>query len=187
MISASDLRKGVTFEYEGDLYRVLEYQHSFIGRGSANVKVKLRNLRTGGTIERVFGADERFEEVRLELREVQYLYTDGDLYYFMDTETYEQPALSAEALGEKVHYLKEGLTLHISMHEGRPVEVELPVTVDLEVTQTEPGIKGDTATGATKKATLETGLVVQVPLFVEEGDIVRVDTRTGEYLTRVKG
>lgn len=187
MISATDLRKGVTFEYEGDLYRVLEYQHSFIGRGSANAKVKLRNLQTGATMERVFGAHERFEEVRLELREVQYLYTDSDLYYFMDTETYEQPALSAEALGERVHYLKEGLTLHISMHEGQPVEVELPVTVDLEVTQTEPGIKGDTATGTTKKATLETGVVVQVPLFVEEGDIVRVDTRTGEYLTRVRG
>ncbi|MFQ5885857.1 MAG: elongation factor P, partial [Anaerolineae bacterium] len=139
------------------------------------------------TIERAFGADERFEEVRLELREVQYLYTDGALYYFMDTETYEQPALGAEALGERVYYLKEGLTLHISLHEGRPVEVELPVTIDLEVTQTEPGIKGDTATGATKKATLETGVVVQVPLFIEEGDIVRVDTRRGEYLTRAKG
>lgn len=187
MISATDLRKGVTFEYEGDLYRVLEYQHSFIGRGSANVKVKLRNLQTGATMERVFGAHERLEEVRLELREVQYLYTDSDLYYFMDTETYEQPALSAESLGERVHYLKEGLTLHISMHEGQPVEVELPVTVDLKVTQTEPGIKGDTATGTTKKATLETGVVVQVPLFVEEGDIVRVDTRTGEYLTRARG
>jgi len=187
MIAASDLRKGVTFEYEGDLHRVLEYQHSVIGRGGANVKVRLRNLKTGATIERVFGADERFEEVRLELREVQYLYTDGTLYYFMDTETYEQPALSAETLGERVKYLKEGLALHISMHEGRPVEVELPVTVDLEVTETEPGIKGDTATGTTKKATLETGLVVQVPLFVEEGDILRVDTRTGEYLTRAKG
>ena len=187
MITATDLKKGVTFEYEGDLHRVLEYQHSVIGRGGANVKVKLRKLKTGGTIERVFGADERFEEVRLELREVQYLYTDATLYYFMDTETYEQPVLSAETLGERVNYLKEGLTLHISMHEGRPVEVELPVTVDLEVTETEPGIKGDTATGTTKKATLETGLVVQVPLFVEEGDILRVDTRSGEYLTRSKG
>ncbi|HAL61564.1 MAG TPA: elongation factor P [Chloroflexi bacterium] len=187
MISASDLRKGVTFILDGELYRVVDYQHSYLGRGSARVRVTMKNLQTGATLERVFGADERIEEVRLELREVQYLYTDGYLYYFMDTETYEQPALSAEALGEKVYYLKEGLTLHISMHEGRPVEVELPVTADLEVTQTEPGIKGDTATGATKKATLETGLVVQVPLFVEEGDIVRVDTRTGEYLTRVKG
>jgi len=187
MISASDLRKGVTFILDGELYRVVDYQHSYLGRGSARVRVTMKNLQTGATLERVFGADERIEEVRLELREVQYLYTDGYLYYFMDTETYEQPALSAEALGEKVYYLKEGLTLHISMHEGRPVEVELPVTADLEVTQTEPGIKGDTATGATKKATLETGLVVQVPLFVEEGDVVRVDTRTGEYLTRVKG
>lgn len=187
MILASDLRKGVTFILDGELYRVIDYQHTYLGRGSARVRVTIRNLQTGGTIERVFAADARFEDVRLELREVQYLYTDGDLYYFMDTETYEQPALSAEALGEKVYYLKEGLTLYISIHEGRPVEVEFPVTVDLRVTRTEPGIKGDTATGATKKATLETGLMVQVPLFVEEGDIVRVDTRTGEYLTRIKG
>jgi elongation factor P len=185
MITSTDLRKGVTFELDGDLHRVLEYQHSYIGRGSANVRVKLRNLRTGRSIERTFGASEKFRDVRLELRQVQYLYRDGDLYYFMDTETYEQPALSAETLQENVDYLKEGLTLSISMHEGQPVEIELPVTVDLEVTHTDPGVKGDTATGATKRATLETGLVVQVPLFVEEGDNVRVDTRTGEYLTRV--
>lgn len=187
MILASDLKKGVTFLLDGELYRVTDYQHTYLGRGSARVRVTVRNLETGATLERVFFADDRFEEVRLELREVQYLYNDGHLYYFMDTETYDQPALSAEALGEKVYFLKEGLILHISMYEGRPVEVELPVTVDLEVTRTEPGIKGDTATGATKKATLETGVVVQVPLFIEEGDIVRVDTRTGEYLTRVKG
>jgi len=187
MILASDLRKGVTFILDGELYRVTDYQHTYLGRGSARVRVTIKNLQTGATIERVFFADDRFEDVRLELREVQYLYTDGDLYYFMDTETYEQPALGAEALGEKAYYLKEGLTLHISMYEGQPVEVELPVTVDLGVTRTEPGIKGDTATGATKKATLETGLIVEVPLFVEEGDIVRVDTRTGEYLTRLKG
>lgn len=187
MVLASDLRKGVTFILDGELYRVTDYQHTYLGRGSARVRVTIRNLETGATVERVFFADDRFEEVRLELREVQYLYTDGDLYYFMDTETYEQPALSAEILGEKVYYLKEGLILHISMYEGRPIEVELPVTVDLVVARTEPGIKGDTATGAVKKATLETGLVVQVPLFVEEGDIVRVDTRTGGYLTRIKG
>jgi elongation factor P len=185
MITSTELRKGVTFELDGDLHRVLEYQHSYIGRGSANVRVKLRNLRTGRTIERTFGASEKFQDVRLELRQVQYLYRDGDLYYFMDTETYEQPALSTETLQENVDYLKEGLTLSISMHEGQPVEIELPVTVDLEVTHTDPGVKGDTATGATKRATMETGLVVQVPLFVEEGDVVRVDTRTGEYLTRV--
>jgi elongation factor P len=185
MISATELRKGVTFEMDGELYRVLDYQHSYIGRGSANVRVKLRNLDTGGTIERTFSASEKFNEVRLELRQVQYLYKDGDLYYFMDTQTYEQPALSAEYLRDEVDYLKEGMELSLSMHEGQPVEIELPVTVELEVTETVPGVKGDTATGATKRATLETGLVIQVPLFVEEGDVVRVDTRTGEYLTRV--
>lgn len=185
MISATDLRKGVTFELDGDLYRVLDYQHSYIGRGSANVRTKLRNLRTGRTMERTFSASEKFQEVRLEMRQVQYLYRDGDLYYFMDTETYEQPALSVEVLEDRVDYLKEGLVLSLSMHEGQPVEIELPVTVELEVSETEPGVRGDTATGATKRATLETGLVVQVPLFVEQGDIIRVDTRTGEYLTRV--
>jgi elongation factor P len=185
MISATDLRKGVTFELDGDLHRVLEYQHSYVGRGSANVRTKLRNLRTGRTIERTFAASEKFQEVRLELRQVQYLYRDGDLYYFMDTETYEQPALAVEALEDRVNYLKEGLVLSLSMFEGQPVEMELPVTVELEVTETDPGVKGDTATGTTKRAMLETGLVVQVPLFVEQGDIIRVDTRTGEYLTRV--
>ncbi len=184
-MSATDLRKGVTFELDGELYRVLEYQHSYIGRGSANVRTKLRNLRTGRTIDRTFGASEKLREVRLELRQVQYLYRDGDLYYFMDTQTYEQPALSGEVLGDRVDYLQEGLILSLSMNEGQPVEIELPVTVDLAVTQTEPGMKGDTATGTTKRATLETGLIVQVPLFVEEGDVIRVDTRTGEYLTRV--
>lgn len=185
MISATDLRKGVTFEMDGEIYRVLEYQHSYIGRGSANIRVRLRNLHTGRTLERTFGTNDKFRDVRLELRKIQYLYRDGDIYYFMDTETYEQPALSAETLQDEVHYLKEGLELSLSMYEGQPVQVELPVTVDLEVTHTEPGVKGDTATGATKRATLETGLVIQVPLFIEEGDVVRVDTRTGEYLTRV--
>jgi elongation factor P len=185
MIPATELRKGVTFELDGELHRVLEYQHTYLGRGSANVRVKLRNLRTGRTIERNFGAGEKFQDVRLELRQVQYLYRDGDLYYFMDTETYEQPALTTDTLGENVDFLKEGMVLSLSMYESQPVEIELPVTVDLEVTQTEPGVKGDTATGATKRAIMETGLAVQVPLFVEEGDVVRVDTRTGEYLTRV--
>ena len=185
MISATELRKGVTFELDGELHRVLDYQHTYLGRGSANVRVKTRNLRTGRTLERNFGTSEKFQEVRLELRQVQYLYGDGDLYYFMDTETFEQPALSADTLGENVNFLKEGMVLSLSMNESQPVEIELPVTVDLEVTKTEPGVKGDTATGATKRATLETGLGVQVPLFVEEGDVVRVDTRTGAYLTRV--
>ena len=185
MISATDLRKGVTFELDGELHRVLEYQHSYIGRGSANVRVKLRNLRSGRAVDRTFSTSEKFQDVRLELRQVQYLYRDSDLFYFMDTETYEQPALTADVLQENVDYLKEGTLLSISMYEDRAVEIELPVTVELEVTQTDPGIKGDTATGATKRAVLETGLEVQVPLFVEEGDVLRVDTRTGEYLTRV--
>jgi elongation factor P len=185
MISATDLRKGVTFELDGELHRVLEYQHSYIGRGSANVRVKLRNLRTGRTVDRTFSAGEKFQDVRLELRQVQYLYRDSDLFYFMDTETYEQPALTAEVLQENVDYLKEGMLLSISMYEDRAIEIELPVTVELEVTKTDPGVKGDTATGATKRAVMESGLEVQVPLFVEEGDVVRVDTRTGEYLTRV--
>ena len=185
MISATDLRKGVSFLMDGELYRVLDYQHSYVGRGSANVRTKLRNLHTGRTIDRTFSAGDKFQEVRLELRQVQFLYQDGDLYYFMDTETYEQPALSVEALSDKVNYLKEGSVLSLSMHEGQPVEIELPVTVDLKIAETVPGIRGNTATGATKRAKLETGLTVQVPLFIEEGDAIRVDTRTGEYLTRV--
>jgi len=185
MISATDLRKGVSFLMDGELYRVLDYQHSYVGRGSANVRTKLRNLHTGRTIDRTFSAGDKFQEVRLELRQVQFLYQDGDLYYFMDTETYEQPALSADALGDKINYLKEGSVLSLSMYEDRPVEIELPVTVDLMIAETVPGIRGNTATGATKRAKLETGLMVQVPLFIEEGDAIRVDTRTGEYLTRV--
>lgn len=185
MISATDLRKGVSFLMDGELYRVLDYQHSYVGRGSANVRTKLRNLHTGRTIDRTFSAGDKFQEVRLELRQVQFLYQDGDLYYFMDTETYEQPALSADALGDKINYLKEGSVLSLSMYEDRPVEIELPVTVDLMIAETVPGIRGNTATGATKRAKLETGLMVQVPLFIEEGDVIRVDTRTGEYLTRV--
>jgi len=185
MISATDLRKGVCFLMGGELYRVLDYQHSYIGRGSAKSRTKLRNLHTGRTIDRTFSAGDKFQEVRLELRQVQFLYQDGDLYYFMDTETYEQPALSADALGDKINYLNEGSVLSLSMHEGHPVEIELPVTVDLKIAETVPGIRGNTATGATKRAKLETGLMVQVPLFIEEGDVIRVDTRTGEYLTRV--
>lgn len=185
MISANELRAGVTFEMEGELYRVMEYAHSYIARRSATIRTKLKNLRTGAVIERTFSPTERLEEVRLELRSVQYLYSEGDLHYFMDTETYEQPTLSSQALGEAVNYLKDGLILHLSMYEGRPVEVALPVTVDLKVVEAEPSFRGDTATAGTKSATLETGLVVKVPLFIQAGDAIRVDTRTGAYVTRV--
>ena len=185
MITANEFRKGTVIEFEGALYRVLDRKHSYIGRGAARVRSTLRNLETGATVERAFGSEERFQDVRLESRQVQYLYRDGDLLHFMDTETFDQPSLSKEMLGDRILYLKEGQELSISMHETTPVEVKLPTTVDLTVAGTEPAVKGDTATGVTKKATLETGLETQVPLFVEEGDVVRVDTRTGEYVTRV--
>ncbi len=185
MIDATEARKGITIELDGQLYNILDYQHIKVGRGSAQVKLRLRDIRAGHTIERTFQAGDRFKRVRLDQRAAQYLYQDGDLYYFMDTETYEQPALSADALGDKINYLKEGSVLSLSMYEGHPVEIELPVTVDLKIAETVPGIRGNTATGATKRAKLETGLTVQVPLFIEEGDVIRVDTRTGEYLTRV--
>ena len=186
MISVTELRKGVTFELDGELYRVLEYQHQKLGRGGATVKTKLRNLRTGATVERTFNASERVNDIRLEARKVQFLYNDGDLYYFMDLDTYEQPVLSKEALGDAVNYLTEGLTLDLEIYEGQPIDVTLPTTVDLEVVETTPGFKGDTASGGGKPAKLSTGLTITVPFFVNVGDIVRVDTRTGEYVTRVQ-
>jgi len=147
MITANDLRRGTTFEWEGELYRVVEYRHTYLGRGNANVRVKMRNLRTGAAIERTFTPEDRINDVRLELREVQYLYNDGSIYYFMDTETYEQPALSAELLGDAVDYLTENMTLQISTYEGEPIGIVLPITVELEVIEAPPGFAGDTATG----------------------------------------
>jgi elongation factor P len=185
MIDVNELRKGVTFELDGELYKVLDYQHHKPGRGKAIIRTTIRNLRTGAIIDKNFISGDRVQDVRLDHHTVQYLYSDGDLYYFMDTKTYEQPSLSAEILGEAVDYLTDGLTLELSTYEGEPIDVELPVTVELDVVEAPPGYAGDTATGATKQVTLETGLKVQVPLFVEKGDRVRVDTRTGEYLTRV--
>jgi elongation factor P len=185
VITARDLRRGTTVEIDGELYQVAEHQHSFIGRGSANVRVKLRDLRTGSITDRTFSPDQRFNDFRLESREVQYLYTDGHLFYFMDAETYEQPAVSGEVLGDTVNYLRENMTLKLASYEGEPIEISLPTTVDLRVTEAPPGFAGDTATGASKQVTTETGLKVQVPLFVGEGDVIRVDTRTSEYVTRV--
>ncbi|MCD6519270.1 MAG: elongation factor P [Anaerolineae bacterium] len=185
MISVTQLRKGVTFELDGELYRVLEYDHYKPGRGNAFIRTKLRNLRTGATVNRTFLSGDRVQEVRLEHKTVQYLYTDGELYYFMDMETYEQPALSKEILEDVIPYLKEGITLELELYEGEPIGIELPITVDLEVTDAPPGFAGDTAASATKEVTLETGLKIQAPLFIEAGDVVRVDTRTGEYVTRV--
>ena len=185
MIGVTALRKGVTFELDGQLYRVLEYEHYKPGRGNAVIRTKLRNLRTGAVIDKNFLSGDRVQDVRLDHHTVQYLYRDGDLYYFMDTETYEQPALTGEALGDAVNYLKEGVTLELSLFEGKPIDIELPVTVELLVVDAPMAIAGDTATGATKPVTTETGLKVTVPLFVNQGDTIRVDTRTGGYLTRV--
>ena len=185
MIDVNDLRKGVTFEFDGDLYRVLDYQHHKPGRGNAVIRTKLRNLRSGSTIEKTFVSGDRVQDVRLDHHNVQFLYRDGELYFFMDTESFEQPVLSADMLGDAVNYLTDSMTLELSTHEGKPIDIELPLTVDMEVASTEPGVKGDTATGATKAATLSTGLVIMVPLFVDTGNTVRVDTRTGQYLTRV--
>lgn len=185
MISTGELRKGVMIELDGQLLNILEYQHIKMGRGSAQVRLKLRNVRTGSIVERTFQAGEKFPRARLERQHVQFLYADGDLYHFMDTDTYEQRALTRQQLGNSVNYLTDNLVLDLMNYNDEPVDVELPITVDLRVAHTEPGFKGDTATGGTKPATMETGLVVQVPLFINEGDTIRVDTRSGEYLERV--
>jgi elongation factor P len=185
MISTGELRKGVVIELDGDLWQILDYHHIKMGRGSAQVRIKLRNIKRGQTIERTFQAGEKWPRAQLDRRPVQFLYRDGDEFHFMDTDTYDQFALRAEQLDDAVNYLKDGMTLDRTAYQGETIGVELPVSVDLRVDSTEPGFAGDTAQGARKPARLESGLVVQVPLFVEEGDTVRVDTRTGEYLTRV--
>ncbi len=184
MITVGELRKGIIIELDGELQQVLDFQHIKMGRGSAQVRLRLRNLRAGHITERTFQATEKFNRVRLEYRKMQYLYNDGDLYYFMDEENFEQIPINKEQLGDAVNYLKEGMSLDVSSYKGELVGVELPITVELEVVDTGPGFKGDTATAGTKPATLETGLTIQVPLFINKGDKVKVDTRTGEYLER---
>ena len=186
MISTGDVKKGVIIELDGQLMKVLDWTHIKMARGSAQVRMKLQNVRKGDIIERTFQAGTRWPRARVEQRKVQYLYTDGDAFHFMDNETYDQFTVSAAQLGDDVQYLKENTEVFVSQYEGEVLGVDLPVTVDLVVTQTDPGFAGDTATGAKKSATVETGLVVQVPLFVNEGDLLRIDTRTGEYVTRVQ-
>lgn len=183
MINATELRKGVIIELENKLYQVVDYQHVKMKR-TALAKVKLRDINAGHTIERSFQSDERLVWARLDSRQMQYLYNDGELYYFMDEENYEQTPLNANQLGDTLSYLKEGNSVEVSSYKGQIVGIALPITVELEVTDTEPGFKGDTATAGTKPARLETGLTIQVPLFISEGDIIKVDTRTGTYLER---
>jgi len=183
MISGRELRKGIIIELDGTLYQVVDYQHVKMKR-TALARVKLRDLTAGHTIERSFQSNDKLVRARLDTRPMQYLYNDGDIYHFMDTESFEQIEINRKRLGDVLNYLKESSTVEVSSYKDEIVDIELPVAVELEVIATEPGFKGDTATGGNKPATLETGFTVQVPLFINEGDIIKVDTRTGEYLER---
>jgi elongation factor P len=185
MIDTGGLRKGLTLDYNGDLVKVVEYQHVKQGRGSAFVRLTLRNLRTGSTTSQTFQAGSKFQTARLERRRVQYLYVEDEQYNFMDVDSFEQFPLNKSMLGDTVNYLVENEIIDLLTYQDQPVDVDAPITVQLEVTQTDPGVKGDTAAGGTKPATLQTGLTVNVPLFINIGDVVKVDTRTGEYLERV--
>ena len=186
MISVNDFRTGLTIELDGQLYAVVEFMHVKPGKGSAFVRSKLKNLRTGFTVERTFNAGEKVTPARVETKEMMFLYKSDDDYVFMDNSTYEQLTLSEQTIGDGVKYLKENMNVMIQMYNNESIGVNLPNTVELMVAQTDPGFKGDTATGGTKSATLETGVTVNVPLFIEEGDVLQIDTRSGEYLRRSK-
>jgi len=185
VISTGDLKRGLVIELDGEIWQVLEYHHIKMGRGSAQVRIKLRNVKRGQTVERTFQAGEKWPRAYLETRQVQFLYRDGNDYHFMDTNSYEQFSMTREALGDTALYMTDGMMLDRTSYEGETIGVELPVTVDLKVIDTEPGFAGDTQSGARKPATVESGLVVQVPIFVEMGDTIRIDTRNGDYQTRV--
>ena len=184
MIDTGDLRKGLTMQFDNRLVKVLDFSHNKQGRGSAQVRLTLRDLRSGSTTQHSVQAGARFTPVRLERQHVQYLYGEGGHYHFMDTDTFEQLVLDEAAVGDTMKYLKENDSVDLLTFNGEPIDIELPTSVALRVAQTSPGFKGDTATGGTKPATLETGLVVNVPLFVNEGDLLKIDTRTGEYIER---
>jgi elongation factor P len=185
MISTGELKKGVAIELDGELWQILDYHHIKMGRGSAQVRITLRNIKRGQTVERSFQAGTKWPRASMEKRPVQFLYRDGDDFHFMDNDTYDQFTLTTEQLGEAAQFLKDGMTLDRTSYQGETIGVELPVTVDLKVVETEPGFAGDTQSGARKPAQTESGLIVQVPIFVEPGDTIRIDTRTGEYQTRV--
>lgn len=187
MIDTGELRKGVIIEYEGTLQRIVEYQHVKQGRGSAFVRLTMRNLKTGSNTSQTFQAGSKFPLVRLERRRVQYLYPEDGLYNFMDLDSFEQFTLTSETLGDALNWIREQDSIDLLTYQDQPIDIEIPLNVELTITQSDPGIKGDTATGGTKPATLETGVVVNVPLFVNEGDRIKVDTRTGQYLERVTG
>lgn len=185
MVSAGDFRNGITIELEGNVYQIIEFQHVKPGKGAAFVRTKLKNIKSGGVVEKTFRPTEKCPQARIDRREMQYLYADGDLYNFMDTENYEQMAMSAADIQDSMKFVKENEMVKMLSHNGSVFAVEPPLFVELEITETEPGFKGDTATGATKPAVVETGATVYVPLFVNQGDTIKIDTRTGEYLSRV--
>ena len=182
---AGDVRNGTTFELDNSVYKVVEFQHVKPGKGAAFVRTKLKNVITGAVIEKTFNPSEKLQGAEIEKREMQYLYNDGDLYYFMDNETYEQLPLNKEDLGDMLRFLKENMNVKILSFKGKVFAIEPPLFVELEITYTEPGFSGNTSTNATKPATLETGATINVPLFVNTGDIIRIDTRTGEYMERI--
>ena len=185
MVSAGDFRNGVTLEIDGQVVQILEFQHVKPGKGAAFVRTKLKNVINGGVVERTFRPTEKFPAARIDRVDMQYLYEDGDLYNFMNMDNYEQMALAADVIGDALKFVKENEIVKICSYNGKVFSVEPPLFVELEITNTEPGFKGDTATGATKPAIVETGATVYVPLFVEQGDVIKIDTRTGEYLSRV--
>ena len=185
MISAGDFRNGITIEYENSIYQIIEFQHVKPGKGAAFVRTKLKNIISGGVVEKTFRPTEKCPQARIDRKDMQYLYEDGDLFYFMDTENYEQIGLNADSVGDALKFVKENEMVKVCSHNGNVFAIEPPLFVELVITDTEPGFKGDTATGATKPATVETGAQVMVPLFVNLGDKIKIDTRTGEYLSRV--
>ena len=185
MISAGDFRNGVTLEIDGNVVQILEFQHVKPGKGAAFVRTKLKNVINGGVVEKTFRPTEKFPKAHIDRKDMQYLYRDGDLFNFMDVETYDQIALNEDVVGDSLKFVKENEVVKICSHNGNVFSVEPPLFVELAITETEPGFKGDTAQGATKPATVETGAIVMVPLFVEQGDVLKIDTRSGEYLSRV--
>ncbi|MCR4990381.1 MAG: elongation factor P [Lachnospiraceae bacterium] len=185
MISAGDFRNGITIELEGSVYQIIEFQHVKPGKGAAFVRTKLKNVINGGVVEKTFRPTEKCPQARIDRKDMQYLYSDGDLFNFMDVENYEQIALNTDTVGDSLKFVKENEMVKVCSYNGSVFSIEPPLFVELAITETEPGFKGDTATGATKPAIVETGAQVAVPLFVEQGDVIKIDTRTGEYLSRV--
>ncbi|MBE6904318.1 MAG: elongation factor P [Ruminococcaceae bacterium] len=184
MVTAGDFRNGVTFEMDGNVYQIIEFQHVKPGKGAAFVRTKIKNVISGAVVEKTFNPTDKFENAYIERKDMQYLYNDGNLYYFMDLETYEQIPINEDTLSDNFKFVKENMECKVLSYKGNVFGVEPPLFVELEITETEPGFKGDTAQGATKPATLETGATIKVPLFINQNEVIRVDTRTGEYMER---